>query len=110
MAHWSGPVMDSPAKFSRHWARLAGSFLSWDKPNGLLLRYEDLHSMDLCVLAEHCRLSSINSDVLLSVRTGLRRESPSPLSNVEIQEIRSVVGSLAEQLGYQGPSEQRAVA
>jgi len=110
MAHWSGPVMDTPAKFAGHWARLAASFQSWDNPNGLLLRYEELQGLDLADLAEHCQLSGVNPQVLKDVQTGVRRDRPAPLTEREIHEIRSVAGSVAESLGYTGPSVQRQVA
>ena len=110
MAHWSGPVMDTPAKFAGHWARLAASFQGWDNPNGLLLRYEDLRNTDLDGLAHHCRLKTINADVLRNVQTGVRREKPAALTDAEIQEIRSVAGSVAQSLGYAGPTARRQVA
>ena len=102
--------MDTPAKFAGHWARLAASFQSWDNPNGLLLRYEELQELDLVDLAEHCQLSGVNPQVLKDVQTGVRRDRPAPLTDREIHEIRSVAGPVAESFGYTGPSAQRQVA
>jgi hypothetical protein len=102
--HWSGPVMDDASKFATHWARLTNSFLQWQDESVVLIKYEDLHTMDLKGLAEHCRLSHIDSRVLDSVCGGVAKAEKPPLTIGEEAAIRKIAGPLASRLGYLGPS------
>ena len=106
--HWSGPVMDHPAKFATHWARLARSFLSWQEPAALHLRFEELRSIDLDALAAHCQLDAIDGGVMNNVIRGTPGPKNPPLSYEEERIIRETAGVVAEAYGYTGPTMRRA--
>jgi hypothetical protein len=107
LSHWSGPVMDDAAKFAAHWTRLASSFLQWQDEAGVLIQYENLHTMDLQGLADHCRLSHIDSSVLDSVCGGVTKSEKPPLTCSEEAAIRKIAGPTAAKFGYFGPSAHR---
>ena len=97
-------VVSDAQGFATHWARLAKGFATWNTPQGMLLRYEDLiqPSFDLARLADHCRLRHIEPSVRDTVQRGLVRP-PAPLSNDEVDAIERIAGSLARRFGYRPP-------
>ncbi len=105
MIRWPDQKVTSAAQYAAHWRRLTESFLGWPDERGMLIRYEDLvkPSFDLEQIREHCALSSVDASVRDQRIRGMDKP-PSPLNQLEVEQIRARTGEWGEVCGYAGPS------
>ncbi len=108
---WPDRKIDDAAAYARHWRWLVDSFLEWQSPNAMFIRYEDLTSpgIDLSPLVEHLGLEKVDSSVFDNRQRGMSRP-PQSLDSGEIATIAQITGELCEALEYLGPTAKGALA
>ncbi len=101
---WPNRILSTVEEFVSHWRRLAEGFAAWQGDNALLVRYEDVVSNPRAIddLIEHVGLADWDPKVLENRVRGWKAP-PTPLTAVELVQIRELAGPIAQKLGYQGP-------
>ena len=100
---WPDQAVTEVAQFAQVWTGLSRSFLAWDDPAAVRVRFEDLRNpaTNLDALEAHLGLRMDLGVRDVTVR-GIRKE-PSELTPAEIQCIDEVCGPTARALGYAPP-------
>lgn len=101
---WPDQPVNTAATFAQLWSGLLATFLQWEDPSGMRLRYEDLArpDFDLGTLRDHLELGAIDESVRASRIRGPVKP-PAPLDAREITQIDAAAGQLARALGYTPP-------
>ncbi len=112
-AEWpNGRVADEVA-FGTHWRRMVDSFILYrERSQALLVRYEELsEDATLEAIESHAGIPLDRSAVELRVGSSFDRDDDSrvhALTDQQVMRLAGVVGSLAEELGYVGPTQGAA--